>query len=59
MATGEGETLATLAEFMEVPSAEREGFYAALQDNFASIYTHADIQSAEVIDNIVEVTQES
>jgi hypothetical protein len=59
MATGEGETLATLAELMEVPSAERDGFYSTLQHNFASIFTHADIQSAEVIDNIAEVTEAS
>jgi hypothetical protein len=59
MATGEGETLATLAELMEVPSADRDRFYATLQDNFASIYTHGDIQSAEVIDNIVQVTEAS
>lgn len=59
IAAGEGESLATLAELMEVPTAKRAEFYATLQGNFTSIFTSGDVQSADVIDNIVKVTQES
>jgi len=56
MAAGEGESLAALAELMEVPAPRRAGFYAALKDNFTSIFTSSDIQSASLIDNILKVT---
>ena len=55
IAAGQGESLDTLAELMEVPSADRTGFYAKLQGNFESIFTSTDVQSAQVIDNIVKV----
>jgi len=56
IAMGEGETLNTLAELMEVPVAKRAGFYATLQANFSRIYTSETVEAAEVIDNIVTVT---
>lgn len=55
MAAGNGESLVTLAELMEVPAESRAGFYASLQQNFKKIYTSADIESAGVIDNIAKV----
>ncbi|HBG45514.1 MAG TPA: hypothetical protein DDW94_00830 [Deltaproteobacteria bacterium] len=55
MAAGSGETLVTLAELMEVPTEKRSAFYASVQSNFKSIYTSADVQSADVIDNIAKV----
>jgi len=56
MARGEGESLATLAELMEVPAPRRQDFYAVLKDNFQSIFTSREIQSAQLIDNILKVT---
>jgi len=55
IAAGDGEALATLAELMEVPSAKRPEFFSVLQKNFSNIFTAEDIQSAQVIDNIVTI----
>jgi hypothetical protein len=55
MASGEGESLATLAELMEVPVPRREGFYSLLKENFSSIFTSSHIRSPELIDNIIKV----
>jgi len=54
MAAGNGESLVTLAELMEVPAEKRGAFYASVQANFTKIYTSSDVQSAEVIDNIAK-----
>jgi hypothetical protein len=59
IAAGDGEALATLAELMEVPSVERDEFFSTLQKNFSEIFTSEDIQSAQVIDNIVNVITKS
>ena len=53
MAAGQGESLMTLAELMDVPEGQRPGFYATLKDNFGQIFTREDIQSAELIGNIL------
>ena len=55
IAAGDGEALATLAELMEVPSVKRSEFFSVLQKNFSEIFTSEDIQSAQVIDNIVNI----
>lgn len=52
MAMGRGESLDTLAELMGVPAEKKAEFYAALQSNFTKIYTSANVQSADVIDNV-------
>lgn len=52
MAAGSGESIATVAELMEVPVEKRADFYAALQSNFKEIYASGGVQSADVIDNI-------
>lgn len=56
IAMGTGETLETLAELMEVPTAEKAGFFAALQAGFSDIYTSENVEAGTVIDNIVAVT---
>jgi hypothetical protein len=56
MASGEGESLATLAELMEVPEPQRDGFYVSLKENFTRIFTSSDIRSSQLIENILEVT---
>lgn len=55
MAKGQGEYLDTLATLMEVDSAERLEFNAALQSNFANIYTSETVSSDEVKINIEKV----
>ncbi|HZX36708.1 MAG TPA: DUF3015 family protein [Thermodesulfobacteriota bacterium] len=56
MASGEGETLLSLAELMNVSKEARPEFYAALQANFSSVFTSETIEAGEVIDNIMTVT---
>lgn len=56
IAMGTGETLETLAELMEVPTAEKADFYATLQGSFSDIYTSENVEAGTVIDNIVAVT---
>ncbi|MCX7793406.1 MAG: DUF3015 domain-containing protein [Thermodesulfovibrionales bacterium] len=59
IATGQGETLDTLAELMEVPPQYRSEFYSKLQANFSRIFTSSDIQAAEVLDNIISISSQS
>lgn len=55
MAAGQGESLVTLAELMEVPAQKRAEFYSSLQANFGKIYSTEKANSAQVIDNIALV----
>lgn len=53
MAQGQGESLETLAELMNVPAAERSAFYADMQQNFGQIFVTGDETMANVLDRIV------
>lgn len=53
IAAGSGETLATLAELLQV--SDRSAFDAALKANFAKIYPSANVQAGQVIDAIIAV----
>ena len=53
MAQGQGESLETLAELMNVPAAERSAFYADMQQNFEQIFVTGDETMANVLDRIV------
>ena len=55
IASGQGESLDTVAELMGVPAAERAAFGATVQASFTKIYTSGDVTSAQVIDNIAAV----
>ncbi len=55
IAGGHGEALDTVAELLQIPTADRSRFCATLKDNFSRIYTSEKIQSGEVIDHIIEV----
>ena len=57
IAMGQGESLDTLAELMEVPSDSRPQLFAKLQTNFSDIYTSDAIDAAGVVDNIHSVIQ--
>jgi len=55
MAAGEGETLASLAELMDVAEADRPAFYRTAKANFASIYGGENVTAGEVVDNLQAV----
>jgi hypothetical protein len=55
IAKGEGETLETFAELMQVPSADRTALYGKLQANFAAIFPSENVVLADVVDNIITV----
>ena len=57
MAQGQGESLETLAELMEVPAQNRPLFRVTLQANFNGVYTHEGIEAGELIDNIAHIAQ--
>ena len=58
IASGQGETLETVSELMNIPQDKKSLFFSKLQENFDKIYTSENVQSAEVIDKIVEIAQE-
>lgn len=52
-AMGSGETITSLAALLEV--SDVVAFGANIQEHFAEIFPHADVQSAEVLVKIVEI----
>ncbi len=52
IAVGQGESLDTLAELLEVPATERGAFYYRLQNDFDGIFPAADVKTAAVLDRI-------
>ena len=56
IARGNGESLDTLAELMQVPDGKRGVFNTQLQKNFDRIFTSANLTETEVIENIVTIT---
>jgi len=51
ISNGQGEALSTLATLLNVANPDR--FATVLQANFEKIYTSSDVNSADVIDNII------
>lgn len=56
IAVGQGETLNTFNELLQIPTEERPEFNSKLQTSFGSIFTHDKIAYAEVMDNVFAVT---
>lgn len=54
IAMGQGESLDTLAELLKVE--DKAEFSAALQSNYTSIYTSQNVEMADVMENISNVT---
>ena len=52
IAAGQGETVSTLAELMEVPEENRDTFYSSLQDNFDQIFPSSDVNYSHVVDTV-------
>jgi hypothetical protein len=56
IAQGKGETLDAFAELLQVPAENRAEFAAVLQENFDQVFTSEKVVMADVIDNVVTVT---
>lgn len=52
---GRGETLATLAELLEVPADSRAAFNTKLQAKFDSIFVSGEESGAAVLDRIIDI----
>ena len=55
VARGNGESLDTFAELLQIPADQRPAFNARLQQNFDRIFTSPSVELAAVIDNSVTV----
>jgi len=58
IASGEGESLNSVAEIIEVPADRRPEFFSALQNNFGKIYSSANVSHTDVVDGIVSVARQ-
>ncbi|MCD6271415.1 MAG: DUF3015 family protein [Deltaproteobacteria bacterium] len=56
IASGKGESLDTLAELMNVPSEDCNGFYVTLQNNFEYIFQTGEESPATILDRIITVS---
>jgi hypothetical protein len=55
IAKGQGETLDTFAELLQVPAQDRIAFNQKLQANFATIFPSENVVLADVVDNVITV----
>jgi hypothetical protein len=55
IAKGQGETLDTFAELMQVPAQDRLAFNQKLQSNFAVIFPSENVVLADVVDSVITV----
>jgi len=55
IAIGQGESLNSLADLMEVPAKDRPILYTKLQKNFDAIFTSHDLTSDDVVTNLDKV----
>jgi hypothetical protein len=53
---GDGESLNTLAELMEIPAQDQSAFFATLQSNFGKIFVTGDESAAMILDRIAVAT---
>lgn len=52
MSVGSGESLHALADILGIEAEDRSRFFAALQDNYASIFSASDVTAEDVIAGI-------
>ena len=55
IAQGQGESLDALAEIANIPAQKRPAFFAALQNNFDTIYPTAEITNETVVNSIAKI----
>lgn len=58
IAAGQGESLDTLVELINLPNEKRSGFYTALQSNFGTIYPSTEVTHRHVIEKIAHIVKE-
>jgi len=58
MATGQGESLSTLASLLGITDSEKTHFYSVTQKNFGSIFSKPDSTSNEVLESLKTVMQQ-
>lgn len=58
IAAGQGETVSTLAELMEVPEESRDTFFSTLQENFDQIFPSSDVNYSHVVDTVGLIAQQ-
>jgi Protein of unknown function (DUF3015) len=56
IAQGEGESVQTLAELMKIAPEKREAFYRNLQTHFTEIFPLENVEYAQVVDTIVQLS---
>lgn len=56
IAQGQGESVQTLAELMQVAPEKRGAFYRNLQSHFADIFPRENVEYAQVVDTIVQLS---
>jgi hypothetical protein len=56
IAQGGGESVRTLAELMQVAPEKREAFYRNLQTHFTEIFPRENVEYAEVVDTIIQLS---
>jgi hypothetical protein len=55
VAKGQGESLNTIAEIMNIHAYDRQVLFARLQANFSKIFPSEKVEAADVIDSIVMI----
>ena len=58
MATGQGESLETLAGLLGIEDSEKTHFYSVTQKNFGTIFSKPDSTSKEVLESLKTVMQQ-
>lgn len=57
VARGGGETLEAVAVLFGIAPEDRAHFYETMQGNFATLYPHAEVNGAEVVDAMVALME--
>lgn len=55
IAAGQGETLTTVAELMEIPASEQPQTFSRLQDNFDKIFVTGDESASVILTRIAKI----
>ncbi len=56
IAAGNGESLETIAELMNIPEDKKMEFFSTLQSHFSEIFSSEKVEAADVINKIAEIS---
>ena len=59
MSTGSGESLHGLADILEVSAEHRDLFFAALQDNYAAIFSSSSVTAEDVVEGVIDTLRKN